>query len=307
MKLASPGKKTSDKSQPVMDPDLLLAMEDLELAAQGVVEGFMEGRHRSPFVGFSVEFDSHREYQRGDDVRHINWKLWARQDRLYVKQFNADTNLNLYLLLDASGSMSCDHGPSTKWRYATRAAAALAFLALRGRDAPGVTLLGDGVIDHFPARVRPDQFHRIAVMLEKTVPKGGTRLVRAMEQAAELCLRRGLVVFFSDLFDNTEDIMNGLDQFRYRGHEVLVVQILDPWERDLPEDGQYRFLDLESRQWIEADAASLRDSYREEVQSWTASLREECEIRGIDWLACSTSDPLRELLVDYLAKRSQSY
>ncbi len=291
----------------VDDPDLLLAMDDLELVAHGVVEGFLEGLHRSPYIGLSVEFDNHRQYQPGDDVRHVNWKLWARQDRLYVKQYNADTNLNLYLLLDGSGSMSCQHGPSTKWRYATRAAAALAHLALRGRDAAGVSILDETLRHHIPARIKPEQFQMIVGLLSSVQPKGNTRLAPALEEAARLCLRRGLVVLFSDLFERETELFSGLDHLRYHGHEVLVVHVLDPWEKDLPKEGQFRFQDLETRQWIVADAAGIRDAYRRKLDDWMGMLRRQCEDRGVDWLACTTADPLRDLLVDYLYKRAKSY
>lgn len=286
-----------------IDPDLFLALEDLELVAQGVVEGFMEGRHRSPFIGFSVEFDSHREYRPGDDIRHVNWKLWARNDRLYVKQFNADTNLNLHLLLDATGSMTCDHGPSTKWRYVIRAAAALAHLAIKGRDAAGITLLGERVLDHVPPRTHPEQLHHIAASLSATVPSASTGLGAALDEAAKLCRRRSLIVIFSDLFDAEDDVFAGLDQLRYRNHEILVFHVLDPWELALPEDGQYRFVDLETQAETTADVQAIAEPYDKAVHSWLTRLRRGCEDRGIDRVQCTTADPLKEILVDYLAKR----
>ena len=287
----------------IVDPDLFLAMENLELVAQGVVEGFMEGRHRSPFIGFSVEFDSHREYQRGDDIRTVNWKLWARQDRLYVKRFNADTNLNLHLLLDTSGSMGCAHGPWSKWDYAARAAAALAHLALKGRDAAGVTLLGEGVQDHLPPRTHPDQLQQIVTRLANVETRGETALGKALDEAAGLCRRRGLVMLFSDLIAGEEELFGALDQLRYRGHEVLIVQVLDPWERSLPTDGQYRFHDLETRGTVTADVREVHGRYATILGEWMASLRDACEDRGIDWICCTTADPLKDLLVDYLSKR----
>lgn len=289
----------------IVDPDLFLAMENLELVAQGVVEGFMEGRHRSPFIGFSVEFDSHREYQRGDDIRSVNWKLWARQDRLYVKRFNADTNLNLHLLLDTSGSMGCAHGPSSKWRYAARAAAALAHLALKGRDAVGVTLLGEGVQDHLPPRTHPEQLQQIVARLANVETQGETALGKALDEAARLCHRRGLVMLFSDLLTGEDELFGALDQLRYHGHDVLIVHVLDPWERSLPMDGQFRFHDLETHAAITADVREVRERYAAVLAAWMDSLRTACEDRGVDWVSCTTADPLKDLLVDYLSKREQ--
>ena len=286
------------------DPDLFMSMEDLELVAYGVVEGALHGLHRSPYIGFSVEFDAHREYQFGDDLRYVNWNLWGRTDRLYIKQFKADTNLNLYLLLDTSGSMLTDHGPTAKWRYGARAIAALSFLSLRTRDATGLFLLQDHVRGHVPPRVRPGEFHEILAALTETEPTGSTDIARALEETLELCRRRGIVLLVSDLFDNEDDILRSLSALRYYGHEVIVLHLLDPWEHTLPTRGQYEFRDLETGETVRAHAGSLRESYGQVVQDWREGLRKRCEDAGIDWLACDTDTPLRELLIDYLLKRA---
>ncbi|MBN1518266.1 DUF58 domain-containing protein [Candidatus Sumerlaeota bacterium] len=293
------------KQLQIDDPDLFMDMEDLELAAHGIVEGTLHGLHRSPYLGFSVEFDSHREYQRGDDLRYVNWNLWARTERLYIKQFKSDTNLNLYLLLDTTGSMFTAHGRSQKWRYGARAAAALAFLALLGRDATGAYMLGNTVQDIVPPRVRPGQFHEILALLQGVQSAGQGDIGAALEDVRETCKRRGIIVLISDLFDKEAEILHGLSDLRYMGHEVLVLHVLDPWEIELPTTGQYEFEDLESGEKLRVHAPQLRESYNRIVADWREGLKRSCEERGIDWLACGTHEPIRNLLIEYLLRRAR--
>jgi uncharacterized protein (DUF58 family) len=291
----------------LQDPELFMAMEDLELVARGVVEGALHGLHRSPYLGFSVEFDAHREYQPGDDLRYVNWNLWGRTDRLYVKQFKSDTNLNLYLLLDTSASMLCRHGPSEKWKYGARALAALAFLALNSRDAAGLYLLHDRVREYVPPYVRPGQLHEILSLLQNAEPAGTTDLGRALDETMHLCRRRGLVLLVSDLFDRDQAIRDALSSLRYAGHEVILFHLLDPWEQELPETGQYEFRDLETGAKVQTNAASLRESYNRAVSSWRSRLKRHCDDTGIDWVPCLTSDPLRDVLINYLLKRARLF
>lgn len=290
------------------DPDLFLAMDDLELVARGVVEGALHGLHRSPYIGFSAEFDAHREYEPGDDLRYVNWNLWARTDRLYVKQFKSDTNLNLYVLLDASRSMLCTNGPYPKWAYGARAAAALAWLSLRERDAAGVFLLSDGIREYVPPRVRPDQFREIqSVLRQAPEVAGGTNLAQSLEEALHLCRRRGIVVLISDLFDEDEDLLRAVDTLRYYGHEVIVVQVLDPWEHELPDSGQYEFHDLETDEIIRAHAPAIRRSCKAAVEEWRRGMTRRFDESGVDWLVCTTADPLADLLVNYILRRAEMY
>jgi uncharacterized protein (DUF58 family) len=292
----------------ISDPGLFLAMEDLELVARGVVEGALHGLHRSPYIGFSAEFDAHREYEPGDDLRYVNWNLWARTDRLYIKQFKSDTNLNLYVLLDASRSMLCENGPCAKWTYAARAAAALAWLSLRSRDSAGVFLLSDGIKEYVPPRVRADQFREIQAVLTRTpAVAGGTNLGQSLEEALHLCRRRGIVVILSDLFDEDEEVLRSIDTLRFYGHEVLVVQILDPWEHELPDSGQYEFHDLETGETLQTNAPAIRRSCREAVEAWRKGMTRRFDESGVDWLTCTTADPLADLLINYILRRAEMY
>jgi uncharacterized protein (DUF58 family) len=288
------------------DPAFFSRLENLELRARGIVEGFMHGLHRSPFVGFSVEFASHREYAQGDDLRHVNWKLFARQKRLYVKQFDAETNMNLYLLLDISSSMECKSLGVSKLEYGAALAASLTHLALKQHDAVGLVLLADEVVAHLPPRARPHQMQEILRAIHNTKARRTTSTTRAFQQAAELCKHRGIVVLFSDLFDDLDGLMRGIERLRFAQHEVIVFHLWDPWERDLPLEGHYRFHDLETGEVLLTQAESVRDAYRTAVEAWRTELEIECRNRAVDRIELKTDEPLDQALVDYLVRRAKS-
>ena len=285
------------------DPAFFSRLDGVELRARAVVEGFLHGLHRSPRVGFSVEFASHHEYVPGDDPRHINWKLYARQHRLYVKEFDGDTNLNLYVLLDVSGSMACASLGRSKLDYAATLAAALAHLAIRQHDAAGVTLFADSVVASLPPRASAHQQQEILGLIDSAVPRSQTDAGRAIHQAAELCRKRGVVAVISDCFDDLPRIMDGLDHLLFLRHEVVLFQVLDPWERDLPLEGNVRFRDLETGETLTTLSEGVRDGYRAAVREWLADLDRECVSRGIDRIELTTNDPLDRALRDYFVKR----
>lgn len=292
-------------SQQLVDPAFFSRLDNLELRARGIVEGFMHGLHRSPFVGFSVEFASHREYAQGDDLRHVNWKLYARTKRLYVKEFDAETNMNLHLLVDISGSMECANTGRSKLSYGTTLAAALAHLALKQHDAVGITLFADEVVAHLDPRAKPHQLDEILAAIANTKARPKSDASRALHQAAELCRHRGMVVVISDFFDDLEAIKRGLDQLRYRQHEVIAFQIWDPWERDLPLDGNICFSDLETREEITTHAEGIRENYLVAINHWRAELQRECLNRGVDHIEMTTDDALDKALLDYLVHRTK--
>lgn len=284
-------------------------VEDLELVARWVVEGFLHGLHRSPYVGFSVDFASHREYLPGDDLRHLNWKLFGRHDKLYVKQYDAETNVDLNLVLDVSGSMTL---PATsrsagKLRYATIACAAMAHLAARQRDAVGLTLFADELVEHHRARGTVD--HRLAVLAALAKRRDFPRAdaPRALHEAAELLPRRGLVVLVSDLFYPRDELLDALDHFRHFGHDLLVFQVLDPVERRMAIDGPVRFYDQETGETVETLAHEIRDAYCRSLEAWIADLHQACQARDIDHLTIETDQPLDRALFEYFVRRSQLY
>ncbi|MCG8651642.1 MAG: DUF58 domain-containing protein [Pirellulales bacterium] len=296
---------TTQSASSWLTPDELADLTGVELRAAGIVEGFMQGLHRSPFVGYSVEFSSHRKYAAGDDPRHVNWKLYARNRRLYVKEFDAETNLNLYLIVDCSKSMQCRAGSSlSKWQYATAIAGALSQISLRQRDAVGLSLIADGVIEHLEPSAKPGRWSDIVRILDSSPQPVQTDLSRSLAQAAELARHRGVVVVLSDLMDDPEQALEGLRQLRFRQHEVLLFHLLDPWERWLPEPGRVRFRDLESSLEVTTETDAVRQAYVKRIDDWCQTLRGECLRQSIDLIQVTTDQPPTEVLVDYLVQRS---
>ena len=211
-----------------------------------MVEGFLHGLHRSPYVGFSLEFASHREYLRGDDLRHLNWKLFGRQDKLYVKQYDAETNLDLHLLVDWSGSMATATSGTSKQRYAACVAAAVAHLALMQHDAVGLTLFADTILEHVAPRAKSSQLNTLLNTFVQVAARPHGESACVLHNIVELMPRRGMVVLISDLLYEPEELFAALDHFRFHGHDVLIFQVLDPLERRMPVGGAVRFQDLET-------------------------------------------------------------
>lgn len=291
----------------LLDPRLLAGVDDLELVARWVVEGFLHGLHKSPYVGFSVDFASHREYVPGDDLRHLNWKLFGRHEKLYVKQYDAETNVDLHLVLDCSGSMTAGEGPLSKLRYATMLCAALAHLAARQRDAAGLVLFAEGVLEHYPARANAD--HRLSLLAALARPRPHPRSdsPRVLHEAAEMMPRRGLVAVVSDLYFDLRELLDALDHFRHFGHDVLVFQVLDPVEQRMPVDGPVKFIDSETGEPVETIAHEIRASFAAAVQAWQNELQEGCLARDIELVSLTTDQPLERALFDYFVKRSQMF
>lgn len=297
------GRRGSDPGW--LDPEQLARLSSLELRARGVVEGSLQGLHRSPFIGYSVEFSSHRRYGPGDDLRHVNWKLYARRRKLYVKEFDAETNLNLYLFVDASRSMQCKvDGPMTKYEYAATLAAAIASLAMKQRDAVAVGLMDDGVTNYLEPSAKPGRWKDCVQMLAQGPQRPVTALAKSLEQAAALARHRGIVVLFSDLIDHVEDIRRGLQQLRHRGHEVILFHLLDPYERHFVGGGRVRIRDMEGPWKITTDAESVRAEYLRRIEQWCGELQDLCLHQGVDRLELTTDKPPSEALVDYLVRRN---
>lgn len=288
-----------------LTPDELAKLGSLELRARGVVEGFLQGLHRSPFVGFSVEFSSHRRYGAGDDLRHVNWKLFARNRKLYVKEFDAETNLNLYLLVDGSRSMQCRVGGAlTKYEYAATLAAAFAALAARQRDAVGVGLMNDGITAYLDPSAKPGRWDDCVRLLSQVPETRVTRLGKSLEQAASLARHRGVVIILSDLIDEPREIARGLQQLKHRGHEVVVLHVLDPWERRLPTEGRVRFVDLENHAEVTTDIESVHAAYARRVDAWCGELDAACLHQSVDRVEMLTDTAPTQALVDYLVRRT---
>lgn len=289
------------------DPEALASLEDFELIARWVVEGFLHGLHTSPYVGFSVEFASHRQYLPGDDLRHLNWKLYGRHDKLYVKQYDAETNLELQIVLDVSRSMTGGEGALSKLRYGAMLAAALAHLAHTQRDAVGVTLFADRVLDHLKPRGGADHLASVLQVLAAHQQHPAAESPHVLHEVAELMPRRGMVTLISDLFFDTEELLAALNHFRHFGHDVLVFQILEPVERELEVDGSIRFRDLETGVEVTTQAHEIRASYTAAVEAWIDELHRGCLGRDLDHHVLTTSMPLERAMWDYFIRRAQLY
>ncbi len=289
------------------DPSLMASVEDLELVARWVVEGFLHGLHRSPYVGFSVDFASHREYMAGDDLRHLNWKLFGRADRLYIKQYDAETNVDLHLVLDVSGSMTVGDESMSKLRYSALLCASLAHLASRQRDAVGLTLFADDVVEHHQARSNTDHILSLMSSLARARPHPKAASPRVLHEAAEMMPRRGLVVIISDLYYDPPELLSALDHFRHFGHDVLVFQVLTPVERRLPIEGAVKLVDAETGESLETLAHEIRDSFAVAVGQWIDQVHSGCQARDIDHVCLVTDESLDKALMDYFAKRAQLF
>jgi uncharacterized protein (DUF58 family) len=288
-----------------LDPEGLARVGNMELVARQVVEGFLTGRHRSPYHGFSVEYLDHRAYTPGDEIRSLDWKILARTDKYYVKLFQDETNLRAYILLDCSKSMAFKSGKLTKLEYGSYLAAALTYLMLHQNDAVGMVLF-DHEIRHFlPPRARPTQFRRILEILDSSPAEGDTDIGAILHQVAERTRRRGLVIVISDFLDDGAKVTNGLQHFRHDNHEVIVIQVLDDAELTFPFDRLTRFKDMEGVGRVVVNPKSLRNRYLTRINAFLEKLKTDCFERRISYNLANTNQPYDVFLAEYLEKRSR--
>jgi uncharacterized protein (DUF58 family) len=285
-------------------PEILARINSLELIARAVVEGFISGLHRSPYLGFSTDFAEHRQYMPGDDLRHLDWKLLARTDRLYIKKYQGDTNAQVHLLVDASASMGYGSGVVTKLQYAQYLASSLAFLAVRQHDSIGMVAFDEDVIDHVPPRSRTGHLRTVLGSIEQLVPGRGTALSKQLHRTAELLTRRGIIVLISDLYDEPKLVMEGLEHMRFRGNDVVVFQILDRQELDFSFNEPVVLEDSETEEQMHVMPDELRDEYLRLIRLHVDALREGAARNRIDYELLRTSEPLDAALFSYLARRS---
>jgi uncharacterized protein (DUF58 family) len=282
----------------LLDPYEVAGLGGIELVARGVVEGFLSGLHRSPFRGFSVEFAEHRPYQPGDEPRYLDWKILGRRDRLFVKQFEEETNLRATLVLDVSRSMGWAGRPDrlTKAAYAVRLAAALGLILLRQRDATGLIAFDDDVRAVLPPRARSGQWHLLARTLQGLEAGGGTAAEAALRRVTGLLRRRGMVLFVSDLLVERELVLTALRYLRHRGHDVTVLHVMDPAELDLEAGGEARFVDPETDEGVVAAPRDLRTDYRATVERVVRAWRRACRSSGIRYHQVTTTTPFGHAL-----------
>ncbi|HJQ26370.1 MAG TPA: DUF58 domain-containing protein [Blastocatellia bacterium] len=286
-------------------PEVLARISSLELIARSVVEGFISGLHRSPYLGFSTDFAEHRQYMPGDDLRHLDWKLLGRTDRLYIKKYQSDTNTQIHLLIDASASMNYASQDVTKLQYAQYLAASLAYLGVRQHDAVGLHTFDEATIEHVPPGSRTGHLRTLLGVIERIQPGGGTRLTEQLHRLAELLTRRGIIVLISDLYDEPAHLMQALEHLRFKGNEVVVFHLLDRQEVEFDFDEPLVLEDAESEEQLHVLPDVLRDEYRRAMRLHIDALKEGAARSRIDYELLKTSEPLDAALFSYLARRSQ--
>ncbi|MBI5214542.1 MAG: DUF58 domain-containing protein [Ignavibacteriae bacterium] len=276
----------------------------MELVARLVVEGFITGLHKSPYHGFSVEFAEHRQYMPGDEIKHIDWKIFGRTDRYYIKQFEEETNLKAYLILDSSRSMAFkSEGNMTKLEYASFTTAALAQLMVQQRDAVGLTVYDEKVQTHMPPHATKSYLKQILKQLELIQPSNKTSTAESLHIVAERIKRRGLVIILSDLFDEPSQVMSALKHFRHKKNEVIVMQVLDPLERSFAFGRDAVFKDLETNEELTTQPWHIQKAYQESMKNFLETYKRECREHNIDYVLLDTSMPFDTALFLYLNKR----
>ena len=291
-------------SKRFLHPEAISQISNLELRARKIVEGFLSGMHRSPYFGHSVEFLQHREYVAGDDVRDIDWKVWAKQERYYIKQYEEDTNLRTTLLVDVSSSMQYGSGHLTKYEYACTAAVSLAYLMLKQQDGVGCVAFDEAIRGAaVPIRSKRNHLFSIIESLDNKDPKDKTDLSGILTEVAQTYPKRGLMILFSDLFTDLDQLMKGLRNLRQRNHEVIVFHLLDDDELDFPFNGPTRFEGLETIDTLNCNPRALREGYMESLNRFLTETRRLCAKTGIDYVQVRTSDSLEGILSAFLNQR----
>ena len=289
------------------DPAALAKLSGLSLRARHIVEGYVAGLHRSPFHGFSIEFAEHREYSPGDDLRHVDWKVFGRTDKFYLKQYEDETNLVCYLVLDISESMAYKgpNSPLSKLQYAQCVAAAMAHLVLRQQDAVGVATFDEQLGAYVQPSSKASQLQQIIHVLDVTEARKKTSAGRLFHELAERFKKRGVVFILSDLFDDPDTLIAGLKHFQHRRHDCVVGHVLDAAELEFPFTRQTMFRGMEQYPEVIADPTSLRRAYLEKFEEFCSSVQRGCRKFGIDYTLMRTDRPFDVTLANFLSQRSR--
>jgi uncharacterized protein (DUF58 family) len=291
-----------------LKPEVIRTVARLDLRARFIVEGFLSGLHASPFHGFSVEFSEHRRYAQGDDLKDIDWLVYAKTDRYYVKKYQAETNITGYLLMDLSASMAYTFRQElTKFDYGICLAAALAYLMVHQQDPVGLITFDEKIRHSLPPRSKRTQLGNILAILSKLQPTGATAIAANLRNIAAMIRHRSLIMLFSDLLAEPEPITDVLRQLRHRGHDVIVFHILDEAEVHFPFDGLVDFREPESGETLLIDADGMKADYLDALRELRETYRRECLSAGIDYVALDTSMPFDKALIEYLAQRQARF
>jgi len=290
-------------SKRFLHPEAIKRISRLDLRARHIVEGFLTGLHRSPYFGQSVEFRQHREYTTGDDLRHVDWKVWAKQDRYYVKQFEEDTNMRATLLVDVSNSMRYGNGAMNKSDYAGTVAVSLAYLLLRQQDSVGCLSFDERIRATVPQRTKRSHLNSIIQSLSVNEPRDKTDMFSIFRAVAETYPRRGMMILISDLLADRAGLIRGLKLLRQRGHDVMVFHVMDDDELDFPFTGPTRFEGLETADQLTCNPRALRAGYLEALGAFLDEVRRLCVSHTCDYSLIRTSDPMDAALAHYLSNR----
>ena len=292
----------------LLDPSIIPKINSLELRARLVVEGFMVGLHKSPYHGFSVEFSQHRPYMQGDGLKDVDWKVYGKTEKFYIKQYEEETNLRSYILLDVSKSMQFSSGNNvSKLEYASTLAASLSYLMMKQQDAFGLTLYSDRIIQYLPPKATKSYLQQILKSLVSIRASDTTNTAMCLNSVAEKIQRRGLVIIISDLFDDIESVISALKHFSYQKNEVIVFQILDPIERNFAFGGDAIFRDMESEEELTTQPYQIQKAYKIAMEEFTGKIKSECLNSKIDFNIIESSTPFDKALMSYIQKRKRLY
>lgn len=289
-----------------LDPAMVAKLDNMALRARLVVEGYLIGQHKSPYHGFSVEFAEHRAYGHGDEIRHIDWKLYGKTDRYYVKRYEEETNLRSYILLDTSKSMTFASGNVSKLDYASYLSAALTHLMLNQRDGMGLVLFDEKIRKFIPPRAAPSHSNIIMGALDNIQSGQDTNIRPTLDRMAERIKKRGLVILISDLLDDPEQVLMGLNHFRHNKQEMIVFHLLDRQEHDFEFSNRTKFRDLETGETITTEPWHIRSAYQNLIESFQRKYRLGCRNQRIDYVPLFTDQPLDLALNEYLKKRQRT-
>ena len=291
-----------------LNPAVIRQVARLDLRAKFIIEGFLAGLHASPFHGFSVEFSEHRKYVPGDDLKDLDWNVFAKTDRYYIKKFEAETNVTGYLAMDLSGSMGYTYRQElTKFEYSICLAAALAYLMIHQQDPVGVLAFDEKIRHSLAPHSKRTQLGNILAMLARLKPTGATDLAGSLHQIAAMLRHRSLIMLFSDLLADTDPIIDALHRLRHRGNDVIIFHVLDEAEALFPFDGIVEFEDVESHDKLTVDTAGIRSDYLEALEELHSRFRRECAAARIDYVPLHTGMPFDRALMGYLVSRQKSF
>ncbi len=284
---------------------MVAMLDSLSMRAKMVVEGYIIGQHRSPYHGFSVEFAEHRSYEPGDEVRHIDWKLYGKTNRLYIKRYEEETNLRAHLILDTSKSMNYTSGKVSKLQYGSYLLAALSYLMIRQQDAAGVVLFDESIRSFIPPKSNPSHLNTLLNVLDVNTPGTDTKIEPVLHEMAERIKKRGLVIIISDLFDEPDNIINGLKHFRHSNQEVILFHILDRNELEFDFNSRTKFVDMESGEELTTDPWHVKNDYKNLIENLQDYYKNQCRLNLIDYVPLFTDDSLDKGLNEYFNKRQK--